>query len=357
MSEIALIDENKLKPAEIFNAEKPEAMESILNEVKEKVGSIVPDLSTDKGRKEIASLAHKVSKSKVMIDDLGKEYASDLKGKIKVIDGARKHAREFLEDLRDQVRKPLTEWEEEQKRIEEEKRRREEERMEYIESIISAIADMGRDLDGMYHDEAQKLLEEAEAIKIDDSFEEFQERAQIALDATVGNLKKYIDWRLEQEAEAKRLEEQRLEQEKQAEALRKQQEELEAKEREIREKEEAAKREEERIQFEKEAKERAEQEAREKLEREAAEKEQREKEEAERKAQIEAEQREEEARQQALKPDIEKLNSFLAEDVTALYAKASNLLLYQEGADEIKQKILKAIDQLETNIKKAIKDL
>jgi hypothetical protein len=76
-------------------------------------------VETAKSRKAIASMAYKVSQSKTILDNAGKDLVSEAKAKIKKIDMARKYSRDFLDSLRDEVRKPLTDWEEAEKEKEE----------------------------------------------------------------------------------------------------------------------------------------------------------------------------------------------------------------------------------------------
>lgn len=79
-----------------------------------------PDLTTDKGRKAIASRAFAVAKTKTAIDDLGKDEVARLKELPKQVDNARKLLRDGLDSLRDELRQPLTDWE---ARVEANKRR------------------------------------------------------------------------------------------------------------------------------------------------------------------------------------------------------------------------------------------
>lgn len=90
---------------------KPEDVDPIINRIREEVTSHAPDLTTAKGRDAIASLAYKVSRSKTALDDAGKKLTEDTKRQIAVIDAARKKIRDQLDALRDEVRKPLTDWE------------------------------------------------------------------------------------------------------------------------------------------------------------------------------------------------------------------------------------------------------
>jgi len=86
-------------------------MDDVLHKIEKEALSFVPDLSTVSSRKEIAALARKISKSKVILADAGKELTVDWKSKAKLVDASRKEARDFLSLLRDAVRKPLTDWE------------------------------------------------------------------------------------------------------------------------------------------------------------------------------------------------------------------------------------------------------
>lgn len=101
-------------------------LDPFLADIEKKVMSIVPDVSTAQGRKNIASLAHDVARSKTTFDGFGKELVADWKSKAKKVDSARKKARDFLDDLKARARQPLTDWEDAEKfRIEAEETARE----------------------------------------------------------------------------------------------------------------------------------------------------------------------------------------------------------------------------------------
>ena len=112
--EITLSTLEQVNPLVIF---KKGGMSSILSAIRSEVLSDLPDTSTDKGRKEIAANAYKVAKSKVFLDTLGKQLADDLNAKLKPINAERKLARDTLDDLKCEVRQPLTEWEQDQAQI------------------------------------------------------------------------------------------------------------------------------------------------------------------------------------------------------------------------------------------------
>lgn len=94
-----------------------EQLDPIIEKIEKEARSLVPDVSTKKGRDAIASMAHKVARSKTYIDNAGKDLVAELKALPKQIDESRRVVRERLDALKDEVRRPLTEWEAEQDRI------------------------------------------------------------------------------------------------------------------------------------------------------------------------------------------------------------------------------------------------
>lgn len=94
-----------------------EQLDPIIETIEKEARSLVPDVTTRKGRDAIASMAHKVARSKTYIDNAGKDLVAELKALPKQIDESRRIVRERLVALKDEVRKPLTEWEAEQERI------------------------------------------------------------------------------------------------------------------------------------------------------------------------------------------------------------------------------------------------
>lgn len=82
--------------------------------VRAEVVGEVPDLTTDKGRKRIASLAAQVARSKTALDGAGRAYLKKLKEMPKGIEAELREFIAAMDALRDEVRKPLNEWEAEQ---------------------------------------------------------------------------------------------------------------------------------------------------------------------------------------------------------------------------------------------------
>jgi hypothetical protein len=93
-------------------------LDPILVAIEAEVAKHVPDLTTAKGRKEIKSLAYKVTRSKTYLDELGKNLNEDAHKSIDAVNAERNRMKERLETLKDSVTKPLDTWEEiEAKRV------------------------------------------------------------------------------------------------------------------------------------------------------------------------------------------------------------------------------------------------
>ncbi|MCF3482607.1 hypothetical protein GUL16_02670 [Stenotrophomonas maltophilia] len=157
MSE-ALIPLESVNAVEVFTGG---GLDDLLARIRAEAVTLVPNVKTVAGRKEIASIAYKVSRSKTAIDDAGKALVADLKKQTGDIDSARKKARDTLDALRDEVRKPLTDWEEEQARIERE--RVEAEERARAEAEAARLAEIARKEEEIRaREEAVRAAEEAE---------------------------------------------------------------------------------------------------------------------------------------------------------------------------------------------------
>ncbi|MBZ7336251.1 hypothetical protein [Klebsiella grimontii] len=116
MSEITdLVVIEKKNAMAVFTSN--DQLDPLIEAIEKEARSLVPDVTTKKGRDAIASMAHKVARSKTYIDNAGKDLVADLKALPKQIDESRRVVRERLDALKDEVRRPLTEWEAEQERI------------------------------------------------------------------------------------------------------------------------------------------------------------------------------------------------------------------------------------------------
>lgn len=150
---------------------EPSGIDPYLEKIRNEALSHVPDLSTKSGRAAIASIAAKVARSKTYLDEAGKQLCDQERAKIDatlsaVLD-SRKLIRASLDDLRDEVRKPLTDWE-----------NAEAEQKDKIESRIEAmkrLPEIGSDAAAI-----EKHLKRLELTEIDESFGEYTAEAAIA---------------------------------------------------------------------------------------------------------------------------------------------------------------------------------
>lgn len=150
-------------------------LDPLIEAIEKEARSLVPDVTTKKGRDAIASMAHKVARSKTYIDNAGKDLVAELKALPKQIDESRRIARERLDALKDEVRRPLTEWEAEQERIaaakaaEEERLRIEAEEKAALEALkkqIESDHEMGLLMNDAFDRELAEKKAEAERQRI-----------------------------------------------------------------------------------------------------------------------------------------------------------------------------------------------
>jgi len=104
---LALIE--TLNPVAIFQSEG--GVEDIIGRLERDVRAIPTDPTTDKGRKHIKSLAHAVARSKTALDEAGKAVQADARKTVDKVNADRRLIVKRLDDLRDEVRAPVTEYE------------------------------------------------------------------------------------------------------------------------------------------------------------------------------------------------------------------------------------------------------
>lgn len=182
-----------------------DGLKPFLQAVKEEVGTQVPDLSTAKGRERIASLAAKVSKSKVAVEKPGREYLRRLKEMPKVVEAELREFVDAMDVLRDETRKPLTDWEAEQQA-----------RKDKHVDAVQAIHDFCVDLTDISAAVLLESIASVEAVQMGDHWEEFETEAARAKESTLGKLRAALVTRQQYEAEQAELIRLRAEAEAQA---------------------------------------------------------------------------------------------------------------------------------------------
>lgn len=254
---------------EIVAVEQPEIIEAfkveggtkaLFDRVSENARSVVFDMSVKKDRESLKSFAYSLARIKTTVDNHGKELVSGIKQQAAVIDADRKFWRDNMELLQDEIRKPLTDFEQAEK-----------DRVAKHENAIQAIKGFANN-DFLITASSSMIEGAIAAINdrvIDSSYEEYEEQAKLAKFGTIETLRNALTETQALEAERAELErlriaeQQRIQQEREAQIAR------EAAEKATREAEEKARFEAERAQREKAESEQRE--ARLKAEKEAAE--------------------------------------------------------------------------------------
>ncbi len=157
-----LVTIENLVPAQVFAYG---GAQNVLEEITAWARSLDKDASTEAGRDTIRSAAYKISRSKTALDALGKNLKDEYAEKIKPIDAERKRIRDTLDSLADEVRKPLTDYE-----------NREKARQEGHETAINAIAA----LNDRTFQKSEEIKHELERLPVlyKRDWEEYGQRAQ-----------------------------------------------------------------------------------------------------------------------------------------------------------------------------------
>lgn len=192
VNELQVIEQNAI----IVAFQKENGIQDLFDRMAEQARSIVPDVTTKKGRDAIASQAYKVSKSKAAVDNHGKDLVAGIKAQAAVIDRDRKVWRDQCDALRDEIRKPLDDWEQ-----------AENDRVAKHQAVIRAIHSLhGENILNKESHEIKGYIFDLENTEIDSSFEEFEQEAKIAKFETLEKLRTALAAREKYEAEQAELE-------------------------------------------------------------------------------------------------------------------------------------------------------
>lgn len=169
-------------------------LQQFIDLVKGEVGGEVPDLKTRKGRERIASLAAKVSKSKTAVEKPGRDYLRRLKEMPKVVEAELREFVTEMDKLRDETRRPLTEWEEAEKA-----------RVARHEQGVAAIKAEGVELGLLATDDLLARIGRVEAVALGDTWEEFAAEAGQVKDQVLAALREALVARQKYDAEQAEL--------------------------------------------------------------------------------------------------------------------------------------------------------
>ena len=201
-TEVATIP-SKENALAVFSA--AQGLDPYLAQIRAEIDGFISDITTKKGREAIASIAHKVARSKTTLDNIGKELVAELKDVPKKIDAERKRMRELLDSWKDEVRKPLDDWQ-----------AAEDARIDKLQKGIDWFnlrATENSDLDST---ELKETIAKVESIVIGEKWEEFEAEAHRAKAKAVESLNAALVKREAYEAEQAELVRLRAESEAQA---------------------------------------------------------------------------------------------------------------------------------------------
>ncbi|HEM8996279.1 TPA: hypothetical protein U2R98_002809 [Yersinia enterocolitica] len=175
-------------------------LDKYLNQIRQAVNE-VPDVTTAKGRARIASLAASASRSKTSIEKPGREYLRHLKEQPKIIEAELRRFVIECDEIRDETRRPLTEWEAEQDRLKQEAEAKK--KAEELAAEIEVAHEMALLMNDAFDRDAKAKADEIERLR--KAHEEFiaQQAAEKAKREVEEKAKRDIEAAEQRERDAK----------------------------------------------------------------------------------------------------------------------------------------------------------
>jgi len=154
-------------------------LHGVLDGIEAKVRAIPLDASTATGRAEIRSVAYQIARTKTALDEEGKKLTEEWRRGTALVNEERRKSIERLDKLKDEIRKPLTDFEERDKRR--------------ISEHEAALAELQPSFPSgfLFTAPSSQIAEELERfskLHRDRNFEEFSERATKARQSTLASL-------------------------------------------------------------------------------------------------------------------------------------------------------------------------
>lgn len=169
--------------------------DKLYSAILEKVEQHKPDVSTRKGREDIASLAYKVARTKTTLDKQGKDLTEEWRSNTTKVNATRNVIKERLDALQKQVRQPLDAWEE-----------AEAARVTSLQAKLDMLLSFCTLPPGRAFADLKEYLGIVEQTSVDETWEEFQDRGELAKADATAALNRLIIAAEKQEADARELE-------------------------------------------------------------------------------------------------------------------------------------------------------
>lgn len=191
--ELQVLEQNAIVSA--FQTEN--GTKSLFEKIATEARSVIFDMSVKKERDALKSFAYNLARTKTTVDNYGKEMVAEIKKQSGVIDADRKFWRDNMDLLQEEIRKPLTEFENAEK-----------DRVAKHEGAIEAIKNFANN--NFLITANSSMIEGAIATlndqAIDSSFEEYEEQAKLAKLETLETLRSALTETQSLEAERAELE-------------------------------------------------------------------------------------------------------------------------------------------------------
>ncbi len=179
-----------IKATDVYNGE---ALDDVLAKVEAEAKSHTPDISTPQGREEIASVAYRVARTKTALDGLGKELTEEARKTVDQVNAERKRMRDRLDTLKEEVRAPLTAWENKEKT-----------RVADLEERLENLRQVAVFTETPTADSIQEAIDAANALYQYD-WQEFMAKADLVWHQTNPRLLIMLDERKKHDAEQEEL--------------------------------------------------------------------------------------------------------------------------------------------------------
>ena len=174
---------------------RPNGADALIERVRHFVAGFKGDVSTAKGRAEIKATAFKVTKAKTALEKEGKRLADEQKSIPKKIDACRRHVAAELEKIEEEVRRPLTEWEEQEKaRVQ-----------KHRDNIVKLECFLGVSWESRSAEDLMGDIRAVDAVPISPGCEEFVTEYAAAKEKALNHLKRAYAKRVDYEAEQEEL--------------------------------------------------------------------------------------------------------------------------------------------------------
>jgi hypothetical protein len=185
-NDIELIPAYSIKHINFF---KPGGLDKIIEEIKEKVKQVPRDISTPEGRSALYSLCRKIGGSLIFVNEVKKSLTADRKKELAEIDAEGRRFTKIIEDFKEEIREPLTKWEEGEQR-----------RKNAHEVQIQNIKNFANVPSNVSSEQVKSRLKDVFYLYEDRKWEEYQLRADEAYEDVLKILNNQLQYSLKQEA-------------------------------------------------------------------------------------------------------------------------------------------------------------